>query len=308
MALSIRRLAAPFGAEILGADLHQPPTGVLIDAVSAAVAEQAVVVLRDQLITDEEQVRFSRAFGPLELPPHMGLRGSLRRRVAPELFDVSNLDENGDFLPLESLRLASNRANEEFHTDSSFNALPTKWSLLSARILPPFGANTEFVDTRLVYDALPADLKDRAQDAVAEHYFWKTRARAGYTVITEEMRQAMPPAQHPLVRVIPESGRRALYIGNHATHIVGWPRSDGEKFLEEINAFAAQPRFMYSHEWRDGDFVIWDNRCTVHRATQYDVFKYKRDLRRTTINEYGPEISSTTALGVPPPPALTPAP
>jgi alpha-ketoglutarate-dependent 2,4-dichlorophenoxyacetate dioxygenase len=276
MALSVRRLAAPFGAEILGADLHQPPTGDLIDAVNAAVAEQAVVVLRDQQINDEEQVRFSRAFGSLELPPHMGLSGPLKRRVAPELYDVSNLDANGDFLPVESLRLASNRANEEFHTDSSFNALPTKWSLLSARVLPPFGANTEFVDTRLVYDSLPQQLKEAAQGAVAEHYFWKTRGRAGYTVITEQMRQAMPPAPHPVAR------------------------ADGELLLQQLNDFAAQPRFIYSHEWRSGDFVIWDNRCTIHRATKYDVFKYKRDLRRTTINEYGPEISSTDALGIAP--------
>jgi alpha-ketoglutarate-dependent 2,4-dichlorophenoxyacetate dioxygenase len=298
MALSVRRLAAPFGAEIIGADLHQAPTGTLIATINAAVTEHAVVVLRDQQINDAEQVRFSRAFSPMELPPHMGLQGAPKRRVAPELFDVSNLDENGDFLPLESLRLASNRANEEFHTDSSFNALPTKWSLLSARILPPFGADTEFVDTRMVYDELPQELKDKAQGAVAEPYFWKTRGRAGYNVITEQMRQAMPPAPHPVVRVIPESGRGALYIGNHATHIVGWPREEGEKLLQQLNDFAAQPRFIYSHQWRSGDFVIWDNRCTVHRATKYDVFKYKRDLRRATINERGPEISSTAALGI----------
>jgi alpha-ketoglutarate-dependent 2,4-dichlorophenoxyacetate dioxygenase len=300
MVVSLRPLAAPFGAEILGADLRQPPTSRLIDTVNAAVAEHAVVVMREQQISDQEQLRFCRAFGPLELPPHMGLRGSFRRRIAPELFDVSNLDEHGDFLPEESLRLASNRANEEFHTDSSFNALPTKWSLLSARILPPFGANTEFVDTRLVYDQLPQALKELAQHAVAEHYFWKTRGRAGYTVITEEMRRAMPPVPHPLVRIIPESGRSALYIGNHATHIVGWPRAEGERFLQQLNDFAAQPRFIHSHVWRGGDFVIWDNRCTIHRATKYDVFKYKRDLRRATINEYGPEVSSTTALGVAP--------
>jgi alpha-ketoglutarate-dependent 2,4-dichlorophenoxyacetate dioxygenase len=180
-------------------------------------------------------------------------------------------------------------------TDSSFNSLPTKWSLLSARILPPFGTNTEFVDTRRVYDALPKELKDRAQNAVAEHYFWKTRGRAGFTTITEEMRRAMPPVTHPVVRVIPESGRTALYIGNHTTHIVDWPVAEGEGFLEQLNSFAAQPQFIYSHQWGDGDFVIWDNRCTIHRATQYDVFKYKRDLRRTTISEYGPEMASTDA-------------
>jgi alpha-ketoglutarate-dependent 2,4-dichlorophenoxyacetate dioxygenase len=296
MQLTVRRLSAPFGAEILGADLHQAPTGPLVDAVNAAVAEQAVVVLRDQAINDEEQVRFSRAFGPLELPPQIGLSSSFKRRLAAELYDVSNLDAHGDFLPAESLQLASNRANEEFHTDSSFNALPTKWSLLSARILPPFGADTLFVDTRLVYEALPDDLKERALNAVAEHYFWKTRGRAGFTVITDEMRRAMPAVPHPVVRVIPESGRSALYIGNHATHIVGWPRAEGEQFLEQLNRFAAQPEFIYTHQWRDGDFVIWDNRCTMHRATPYEVFKYKRDLRRTTINEYGPEISSTEAL------------
>ena len=301
MPLSVRPLPAAFAAEILGADLHQAPARELIATVNAAVAEHAVVVLRDQAITDEEQVRFSRAFGPLELPPQINLRGSIRRRrLGPELYDVSNLDENGDFLPAESLQLASNRANEEFHTDSSFNALPTKWSLLSARILPPFGADTQFVDTRCVYDALPGELRDKVRGAVAEHDFWKTRGRAGFGAITDDMRRAMPPVTHPLVRIIPESGRHALYIGNHATHIVGWPRADGERFLDELNAFATQTKFIYTHQWRPGDFVIWDNRCTVHRATPYDVFKYKRDLRRTTINEYGPETSSTDALKPPP--------
>jgi alpha-ketoglutarate-dependent 2,4-dichlorophenoxyacetate dioxygenase len=232
----------------------------------------------------------------LELPPQINLRGSIRRRrLGPELYDVSNLDENGDFLPAESLQLASNRANEEFHTDSSFNSLPTKWSLLSARILPPFGADTQFVDTRAVYDALPTELREKAQDAVAEHYFWKTRGRAGFGAVTDEMHKAMPPVAHPVVRIVPESGRRALYIGNHATHIVGWPRAEGERFLDELNGFAAQSRFIYTHQWRPGDFVIWDNRCTIHRATPYDIFKHKRDLRRTTINEYGPETSSTAA-------------
>jgi alpha-ketoglutarate-dependent 2,4-dichlorophenoxyacetate dioxygenase len=294
MTLSVQQMPGSFTAEILGANLHQEPARELVDTVNAAVSAHAVVVLRHQDINDEEQVRFSRAFGPLELPPRIGAGGSFKRRLGPELYDVSNLDEHGNFLPAESLQLASNRANEEFHTDSSFNALPTKWSLLSARILPPFGADTLFVDTRAVYDALPKDLKERAQQAVAEHYFWKTRGRAGFSVITEEMHKAMPPVPHPVVRVIPESGRRALYIGNHATHIVGWPRAEGEQFLEQLNGFAARPEFIYTHQWRPGDFVIWDNRCTMHRATKYDVFKYKRDLRRTTINEHGPEIASTS--------------
>jgi alpha-ketoglutarate-dependent 2,4-dichlorophenoxyacetate dioxygenase len=301
MALTVTRLHPLFAAEIDGADLRGAPDADLVAAIEAAMAEHAVVVLRDQLIDDEEQIRFSRAFGPLELPPHMGLprpqRRDLQLRIRREMYDVSNLDVDGTFLPFESLKMASNRANEEFHTDSSFNALPTKWSLLSARIVPPEGADTLYVDTRAVYDVLPEPLRLKAENAVAEHYFWKTRGRAGFNV-TEAMRQAMPPVPQKIVRVIPESGRKALLIGNHATHVVGWPVEEGAKFLDELNAFATRPEFVYTHKWRAGDFVIWDNRCTLHRATPYEIFKYKRDLRRTTINEYGPETSSTDALGI----------
>jgi alpha-ketoglutarate-dependent 2,4-dichlorophenoxyacetate dioxygenase len=280
-----------------GADLRQEPSADLVAAVNEAMARYAVLVLRDQRITDEQQVRFSRKFGPLELPPHMGMKGDAKRRIRPELYDVSNLGPDGNFLPPESLRHASNRANEEFHTDSSFNSLPTKWSLLMAHEVPPERGDTLYADTRAAYDALPEPTKVKARSAVAEHYFWKTRGRTGYTVITDEMRQAMPPVQHDIVRVIPESGRPALYIGQHTTHIVGWPREEGERFLKELNDFATQPQFIYTHKWRVGDLVIWDNRCTLHRATGFDAFRYRRDLRRTTINEQGPEISSTDAIG-----------
>jgi alpha-ketoglutarate-dependent 2,4-dichlorophenoxyacetate dioxygenase len=300
--LTVNKLHSLFGAEIVGADLHAPPDPSLVAAIESAMAEHAVVVLRDQDITDEEQIRFSRAFGPLELPPHMGLkfgqRGELQRRIRPEMYDVANIDANGDFLPYESLKMASNRANEEFHTDSSFNSLPTKWSFLSGRIVPPVGADTLYADTRAAYDALPPELKAKAEEAVAEHYFWKTRGRAGFDKITDDMRRAMPPVAQKIVRVIPESGRKALLIGNHATHVLGWPKQEGERFLDELNAFATQERFVYTHKWRAGDLVIWDNRCTLHRATPYEVFKHKRDMRRTTINESGPEISSTDALGI----------
>jgi alpha-ketoglutarate-dependent 2,4-dichlorophenoxyacetate dioxygenase len=301
MPYTVKQLHPLFAAEFIGADLKSDPSPALVDAVNAAMAKYVVTVLRDQFITDAEQIRFSRKFGPLELPPHIGMRSvgaGSNLRISPEMYDVSNLDVNGDFLPAANLRHASNKANEEFHTDSSFNALPTKWSILSGRVIPPEGGDTWFVDTRAVYDALSPELKEKVEPLVAEHFFWKTRGRAGFGNITQAMKDSMPPVQHPVVRVIPESGRKALYIGHHMTHIVGWPREEGEAFIEEINAFAAQPRFIYAHKWREGDLVIWDNRCAVHKATGYDVFTHKRDLRRTTINEYGPEISSTAALGI----------
>lgn len=304
MTLQIKSLHPLFAAELLGANLHAEPSDELIAMVEKAMAQYAVLAIRNQHIDDDEQIRFSRAFGPLELPPRMGLKPAseqtFQHRIRPEMYDVSNLDVDGQFLPTESLRHASNRANEEFHTDSSFNALPTKWSLLSARIVPPVGADTLYVDTRAVYDALPGDLKAQTEDAVAEHNFWNTRGRAGFGEISAAMRQAMPPVPQPVVRVVPESGRKALLIGKHATHILGWSLADGRRLLEQLNAFATQAQFVYRHVWRAGDFVIWDNRCTIHCATAYDLFKYRRDLRRTTINEFGPEVSSTDALGIPP--------
>jgi len=291
-----------FAAEFIGANLHEPPTDALVDAFEEAMATYAVVVVRDAHVDDIEQVRFARAFGPLELPPHMGMRpAAMKVRVGYGLYDISNLDANGDFLPADSLRLIFNKSNENFHTDSSFNMLPTKWSMLSARVLPTTGGDTEFCDARAAWDTLSDELRQRARSATAEHWLWKTRVDAGKMQITEEMRSAMPPARHPVVRTVPDSGRLSLYLGAHVTHIVDWPMAESERFIAEINGHIARPEFRYRHSWRVGDLLVWDNRCTLHRATQYDMFRHKRDLRRATINEYGPEVSSTTALGIPPP-------
>jgi alpha-ketoglutarate-dependent 2,4-dichlorophenoxyacetate dioxygenase len=293
-----------FAAEFIGANLHEPPSDALVDAFEEAMATYAVVVVRDAHVDDVEQVRFARAFGPLELPPHMGMRpAAMKVRVGYGLYDISNLDANGDFLPEDSLRLIFNKSNENFHTDSSFNMLPTKWSMLSARVLPATGGDTEFCDARAAWDTLSDELRQRARSATAEHWLWKTRVDAGKMQITEEMRSAMPPARHPVVRTVPDSGRLSLYLGAHVTHIVDWPKADSERFIAEINGHIARPEFRYRHSWRVGDLLVWDNRCTLHRATSYPVFEQKRDMRRATINEYGPEVSSTTALGIPPPTA-----
>jgi alpha-ketoglutarate-dependent 2,4-dichlorophenoxyacetate dioxygenase len=307
MSLTVNRLGpelagGPFAAELLGANLHEPASDALVDAVELAMARYAVLVVRGQDISDEEQIRFARAFGPLELPPHMGMRpAAMKVRVGFGLYDISNLDAEGNFLPEDSLRLIFNKSNENFHTDSSFNTLPTKWSMLSARVVPPTGGDTEYCDARAAWDDLSPDLRERALQATAEHWLWKTRVDAGKMQISEEMRNAMPPARHPVVRTVADSGRTSLYLGAHVTHIVGWPKEDSDRFIAAINSHVAKPEYRYVHKWRVGDLVIWDNRCTLHRATSYEVFRHKRDMRRATINEYGPEVSSTTALGIPPP-------
>jgi alpha-ketoglutarate-dependent 2,4-dichlorophenoxyacetate dioxygenase len=293
MNMTINSLHPLFAAELCGADLGVAPSSELIRVVEQAMAKYAVLVVRDQNITDEQHLRFSRAFGPLELPPNLGMPKG-KRRLRAELYDASNLDDDGEVLAAESTRRGYNRGNELFHTDSSFNDLPTKWSLLLAHAIPPHGGNTEFIDLRAAYAGVPPALKARIEDLVAEHYLWHSRERGGFTSVTAEMKRLMPPVRHRLVRTAAD-GRRTLYIGAHASHIVGLALDEGRALLDELMVCAAQPAYIYSHEWRNGDLVIWDNRCTLHRAGPFDDLHHKRDLRRTTINENGPERASTDA-------------
>src|SRR5262245_49746671 len=178
MGLVLRQLHPLFAAELRGGDVRAPTTE-LVERVAAAIAQYALVVLPEQPVTDAEQLAFSRCFGPLELPPHMGVRRLGPPRIHPALYDVSNIDERGEILPAENLKHASNRANEEFHTDSSFNVLPTKWSFLSARVVPATGGDTLFADTRASYAALPPETREAMQDLQAEHHFWKNHSRTG---------------------------------------------------------------------------------------------------------------------------------
>lgn len=294
MAIEVNALHPLFAAEVLGFDLDAPMTSDSIDIIERLIAEHAVLALRGLKPSDAGHLRFARSFGPLELPPKMSDRPStMKYRISPELYDISNLDISGAIIPADDPRTRFNIGNERFHTDSSFNALPTKWSLLLAYETPEEGADTQFVDTRAVYDALPAAMKNQIEGLKAEHDLWGVRAKYEYGgVVTEEMKKLMPPVEHDLVR-ISASGRKALYIGQHASHIVGMNERGSTALLEELMAFAAQLQFIYSHQWRPGDLVIWDNRCTLHRGTAFNRFVDRRDLRRATINERGPEISST---------------
>jgi alpha-ketoglutarate-dependent 2,4-dichlorophenoxyacetate dioxygenase len=282
--MQVRQLHERFVGEVTGLDTSAPLSQDTIDAFEAAMARYAVCVIRDASLRDEDHIRFSRAFGPLELPPGGG------KRIAPEIYDVGNLAADGEIRqpnptgpqPIDF---------ERFHTDSPFNSLPTKWSFLLGHEVPPVGANTEFVDMRAVYEDLPGTMRNTIADLVAEHDMFRALQRTGVTLADEKMRSNFPSMPHPLVRDS-ASGRKALYMGWHATGIVGWSEEDAHKLLDELFAIATQPRYIYSHRWKKADMLVWDNRCTMHSATAFERYRYRRDMRRTTINEYGPEVST----------------
>jgi alpha-ketoglutarate-dependent 2,4-dichlorophenoxyacetate dioxygenase len=288
MDLVVTPLHPLFVAEITGVDLGKPIDENMRRAIERAMDAYAVCVVPGQCLEDEEQIAFARLYGPLEVSPNIGRRSAavLNARIRHrEIFDISNLDEIGGILDEKNARSAFHLGNQLWHTDSSFKRETASWSMLHARVIPPAGGDTEFADTRAAYDALPDAMKSRLEGLVAEHSLWHSRAKLGGYVPTEEERKSYPSARHPVVRRHPGSGRNALYIATHASHIVGLPVEDGQALLAELIAFATEPQFVYRHKWHVGDLVIWDNRCTMHRATPFETTDHARDMRRTTITD-----------------------
>jgi alpha-ketoglutarate-dependent 2,4-dichlorophenoxyacetate dioxygenase len=299
MTIAARPIHPLFVAELTGADLSRPLDPATRDEIERAMDRYAVCVLPSQKLDDDKQTAFASLYGPLEASPltHKRDGGPLAppRIQNRNIFDVSNLDESGNILPLDDQRRAYRQGNELWHTDSSFRQKSATWSMLHARVIPPNGADTEFADTRAAYDALPDSTKRKIENLVAEHSIWHSRAKLGGYTPTEQERKDRPPALHPLVRRHPGSGRKALYIASHASHMLGMPVDEGRALLAELLEFATQARFVYAHKWRLGDLVIWDNRCTLHRATPFESSTLMRDMRRSTIidvDAYVPAMAS----------------
>jgi alpha-ketoglutarate-dependent 2,4-dichlorophenoxyacetate dioxygenase len=282
--MQAKSLHPVFVAEVTGIELRDPIDRDSFLEIVASLDRHAVLVFRDQVLEDEQQIAFSKLFGPLETAIGT-IRKDRKLRLRQELSDVSNLDDNNNIrAPSDRWRMMV-QANELWHTDSSFRRIPAKISLLSAREVPPEGGDTEFADLRAAYGALDEATRKMIEPLVAEHSIFHSRSLIGYTEFSDEERTALPPVPQTLVRQHPGSGRKTLYLASHASHIVGWPREQGRALLDHLTTFATQSRFVYRHQWRVGDLVVWDNRCTLHRARPYDDTCHRRDMRRTTVED-----------------------
>ena len=282
--LSITPQGPSFLAEVRGVDFSAAVDATTLREIVQAMDTYAVCVFRGTPLTDESHIAFSYQLGKLEHAPSFFGKG-VKRFAYPELFDAGNLDASGNILVDERRRLY-NKGNALWHTDSSFNPHRSAYSLLLSHEVPPAGGDTEFADMRAAYDALSTAMKERIENLTAEHWLWHSRMLAGYPEPTEEERLAKPPAHHKLVQVHPGSGRKTLYIAAHASHIVGLPLEEGRTLIKDLMAFATQPQFVRAVAWQQpGDLVIWDNRCTMHRATSFEDTRYRRDMRRTTVLE-----------------------
>jgi alpha-ketoglutarate-dependent 2,4-dichlorophenoxyacetate dioxygenase len=293
MAASIRPLHPVFVGEVSGVDLRRKLTREEAAAIDAGMDRFAVLVFHGQEISDEQQIAFSRNFGEIENSYGGNVTKAGQKRLNPLMNDVSNLGEDNRPLARDDRRRLFNLGNQLWHSDSSFRAVPAKYSLLSGRMVVDKGGNTEFADMRAAYDALDAETKALVEGLVCEHSLLYSRGQLGFEV-TDEERMLFRPVRQSLVRTHPVTGRKSLYLASHAGTIVGWPVPEALALLRDLTEHATQPQFVYSHKWRQYDLVMWDNRQTMHRVRRFDD-RLVRDMRRTTVAGDAPTAEQVAA-------------
>jgi len=278
-----------FVAESTGIDLRNVYDHQLLDSIVDALDEFAVLVFRNQVFTDAEQLAFTQRFdgAPTSSTTYdqkVTANGSplteIERNLIVDLIKVSNLDENNEVVAANDRRRVSKLGNRMWHTDGSSVDPSGRYSTLSGRIVPSVRADTEFVDTRAAYDALDDDTKLTLKNLRVYHSLVYSRHLLGFSFPKAE-EDKLKGAMHPLIRAITGSNRKSLYLGAHASHVIDWPIPEGRLLLQDLTEHATQKDFVYKHIWKQDDFLIWDNRTTLHRARPFDDAKYSRDMRRT---------------------------
>jgi alpha-ketoglutarate-dependent 2,4-dichlorophenoxyacetate dioxygenase len=286
MGLTFRSLHPLFVAEATAGESHTVDLRRVHDPdalaeIRAGMDRYAVLVFRDQSLSDDDHLAFAERLDG-RLHARTGSRVIGKNRLGNEaLADISNLDDRGEIMKPDDRRRMYSLGNRLWHTDASFQDPPGRYSMLLARLVPAGGADTEFADMRAAYDALPSATKARIEGLRAHHSIVHSRRVLGFEFATDEEEQ-LKGAVHPLVRTIPRSNRRSLYLASHASRIVDWPVPEGRLLLHDLTEHATQRQFVYRHVWRVGDLVIWDNRATMHRATPFDDAAERRELRRVT--------------------------
>jgi alpha-ketoglutarate-dependent 2,4-dichlorophenoxyacetate dioxygenase len=288
--VKIRQIGPCFAAEVDGVDLSQPLSPGEVAAIHAGMDTYAVLVFHDQTLDDEQQLAFTRSLGDIEHAIGTSLRAPDEYRLPTTFADVSNLDKQNQVYARDDRRRLFAIGNRLWHSDSSFKAIPAKYSLLRAVSVPSKGGNTEFAYMPAAYDALEAETKAEIEDLVCEHSQIFSRQQLGFFDFTDEERVRFAPVRQRLVRRHPVTGRRSIYLSSHAGSIVGWPVPEARGFLRDLVEHATQRQFVYAHRWRVGDLVMWDNRQTMHRARPFPAHE-PRDMRRTTLMGDAPTVA-----------------
>ncbi|MCH9670445.1 MAG: TauD/TfdA family dioxygenase [Gammaproteobacteria bacterium] len=292
----IQPITSGFAGEVAGVDCRAPLSPDTVAALEAGMDQYAVLVYRGQDLSDAEQLAFTVHFGEIEKKGRGSGAGRIHFRTDAEaralgvgIGDFSNMDNAGNPLPPDARSYQFKLADRLWHSDSSFRPIPAKYSLLSGRAVPSWGGNTEFADMRAAYDALDERTKREVEDLVCHHSQIYSRQALGFDEMNDEEREAFKPVRQRLVRRHPVTGRKSLFLSAHAGVIEGWTVPESRMYLRDLIEFATQPRFVYSHRWQLHDFVVWDNRSTMHRGRRFDPNE-ARDVRQTRLAGDAPTI------------------
>ena len=283
--LAIRKLERHIGAEVQGVDITIPIDTEIFQKLREALYTYAVLVFHNQDVTDQQHVAFSEGFGPLEMTMVSDPIGD-----GGPIGIISNVDEYGELIPTEDPRILYTKGNSLWHSDGSFKRNPLRGSLLVAKVIPPEGGETEFASLCAAYENLPEEKKAELEGLVAEHSLANSRAQITPNLMSEAFLKETPSVNQALVRTISETGKKALLIGSYGVRIINWPTEKGKALLTELLDWATQPEFVYRHNWRVNDLLVYDNRCCLHRGRPWDRNKYKRILHRTTLTGDGPTV------------------
>jgi alpha-ketoglutarate-dependent 2,4-dichlorophenoxyacetate dioxygenase len=296
MTLETRRLHPRVGMEIVGVDVTHVSEAVFREIVEA-FDEHSLLLFREQRLDDTSQIAFSRRFGPLETT----IRSiSSQARTRPEIANLANVDADDRLIPSGDQRNVYNAGNQMWHTDSSFKRVPALASLLSAREVPPEGGETEFASMRVGYEDLPAPMQRLLDGKVAIHSFVYSRGLVSDGLMPPDHAAQVPPVPQLLVRANPRHGRKAYFVASHACEIVGMATDDARALLRDLVERATRRELVYTHRWRPGDLVMWDNRCMLHRGRPWDESKYRRVMHRTTVAGDGPTVPDAVDTPVSP--------
>lgn len=277
--LTVTPLTESFVAEASGLDLREPQDPETLRQIAETLDRYAVLIFRNQQLTQAEQLAFARQLGPPDTKLSEIMKFIQNRMESPEISDISNVDASGEVADKNHKQAMMNIANRIWHTDSSFMEMPWRYSMLYAVTAVSWGGETEWTDLRAAYDALGDRMKELVGDLVAEHYAFQSRCVLGYTDTSEVELKMFPPVRWPLVRTHAQSGRQVLFVSSSIREIIGMSLPEGRELVAELLEHATQRQFVHSHTWAPGDFVIWDNRSVLHRGRRFDD-RERREMRR----------------------------
>ena len=292
MSIQFTPLHPVIGAECSGIDIGGPITPTQAEEIHAGMDQYAVLVFRRDIpLTTPQQLAFTAALGEME-KAYTKINSDQGTRLDDyRLSDISNLSPSNQILEREDRKRLHQLGNRLWHSDSSYKIIPARYSALSAHVIPPEGGNTEFADMRAAWDALDAKTQQQLLGLKTQHSRIFSKGTMGVQYSEQEIRD-FAPVDQPLVRVHPRTGRKSLFLSSHAGRIVGWPVPEALMMLKDLTEHATQREFVYSHQWRVGDLVMWDNGATMHRGRIYDDLQYKRDMRRTTLTYGAPAVAA----------------